>query len=40
MAAMLEEDSHDAAERVLERLSKTTDNVEFLSTLKTDLGQI
>ena len=40
IAAMLEEDSHDAAERVLERLSKTTDNVEFLSTLKTDLGQI
>jgi transcription termination factor Rho len=40
MAAMLEEDSHDAAERVIERLGKTENNVEFLGTLKTDLGQL
>jgi transcription termination factor Rho len=40
MAAMLEEDSHDAAERVIERLSKTENNVEFLGNLKTDLGQL
>jgi transcription termination factor Rho len=37
---MLEEDSHDAAERVIERLSKTENNVEFLGNLKTDLGQL
>ena len=40
MAAMLEEDSHDAAERVIERLGKTENNGEFLGTLKTDLGQL
>ncbi|RLT38745.1 MAG: transcription termination factor Rho [Chloroflexi bacterium] len=34
MAAMLEEDSGDAAERIIERLSRTVDNVEFLATLK------
>ena len=34
MAAMLEEDSGDATERVLERMSKTKNNSEFLLTLK------
>ncbi|TAJ20508.1 MAG: transcription termination factor Rho, partial [Dehalococcoidia bacterium] len=34
MASMLEEDSGDAAERIIERLSRTVDNVEFLATLK------
>lgn len=34
MAAMLEEDSGDAAERVLERLSRTDSNEEFLTSLK------
>jgi transcription termination factor Rho len=37
MASMLEEDTGDAAERVIERLSRTTLNDEFLSTLKTDV---
>ncbi|GMU40526.1 MAG: transcription termination factor Rho [Chloroflexota bacterium] len=36
MAAMIEEDSNDAAERVIERLSKTKSNKEFLATLKGD----
>jgi transcription termination factor Rho len=36
MAAMIEEDSSDAAERVLERLGKTKNNKEFLGTLKGD----
>ena len=34
MASMLEEDSGDAAERVLERLSRTESNDEFLTSLK------
>jgi transcription termination factor Rho len=34
MAAMLEEDSGDAAERVIERLSRTETNEEFLLSLK------
>ena len=34
MAAMLEEDSGDAAERVLERVSRTESNEEFLLSLK------
>ena len=34
MAAMLEEDTSDATERVLERMSKTKNNAEFLLTLK------
>jgi transcription termination factor Rho len=34
MAAMLEEDSGDATERVLDRMSKTSNNAEFLLTLK------
>jgi transcription termination factor Rho len=34
MASMLEEDSGDAAERVLERLSRTESNDEFLMSLK------
>ena len=34
MAAMLEEDSGDAAERVIERLSRTESNEEFLLSLK------
>jgi transcription termination factor Rho len=34
MAAMLEEDSGDAAERVIERLSRTENNEEFLLSLK------
>ena len=34
MSAMLEEDSGDATERVLERMSKTKNNSEFLLTLK------
>ncbi len=34
MASMLEEDSGDAAERVLERLSRTDSNDEFLTSLK------
>mgnify|MGYP006183254155 CR=1 FL=1 len=34
MAAMLEEDSGDATERVLDRMSKTNSNAEFLLTLK------
>ena len=37
MASMLEEDSSDAAERIIDRLSKTQTNSEFLSTLKTDV---
>jgi transcription termination factor Rho len=37
MTSMLEEDSGDAAERVIERLSRTTGNEEFLATLKTDV---
>ena len=37
MASMLEEDSSDAAERIIDRLSKTQTNAEFLSTLKTDV---
>ncbi|MDA1003331.1 MAG: transcription termination factor Rho [Chloroflexi bacterium] len=37
MASMMEEDGSDAAERVIERLSKTKKNGEFLSTLKTDV---
>ncbi len=36
MAAMIEEDSNDAAERVIERLTKTKSNKEFLATLKGD----
>ena len=36
MASMIEEDSGDAAERVIERVSKTKNNKEFLSTLKGD----
>ena len=34
---MMEEDGSDATERVIERLSKTRTNEEFLSTLKTDV---
>ena len=34
MASMLEEDSGDAAERVLERVSRTESNEEFLTSLK------
>jgi transcription termination factor Rho len=34
MASMLEEDSGDAAERVIERLSRTETNEEFLLSLK------
>jgi transcription termination factor Rho len=34
MASMLEEDSGDAAERVLERVSRTETNEEFLTSLK------
>ena len=37
MASMLEEDSSDAAERIIERLSRTQTNAEFLATLKTDV---
>ncbi len=37
MASMLEEDSGDATDRILERLAKTKTNVEFLATLKTDV---
>jgi transcription termination factor Rho len=37
MASMLEDEGSDAAERVIERLSKTKTNDEFLSTLKTDV---
>jgi transcription termination factor Rho len=37
MAAMMEDDGSDATERVIERLSKTKTNGEFLSTLKTDV---
>jgi len=37
MASMLEEDSSDAAERIIDRLSKTQTNAEFLATLKTDV---
>ncbi|MQC17382.1 MAG: transcription termination factor Rho [Chloroflexi bacterium] len=37
MASMLEEDSGDATDRILERMTKTKSNQEFLSTLKTDV---
>ena len=37
MASMLEEDSSDAAERIIDRLAKTPTNAEFLATLKTDV---
>ena len=37
MASMLEEDSGDATDRILERLAKTKTNTEFLATLKTDV---
>ena len=37
MASMLEEQSGDATELVIERLSRTKSNEEFLSTLKTDV---
>ena len=37
MASMLEEDSSDAAERIIDRLSKTPTNAGFLGTLKTDV---
>src|SRR3990170_1463229 len=37
MASMLEEDTSDAAERIIERLSRTTNNAEFLATLKSDV---
>jgi len=37
MASMLEEDSGDATDRILERLAKTKTNAEFLATLKTDV---
>ncbi|MCK9486596.1 MAG: transcription termination factor Rho [Dehalococcoidia bacterium] len=37
MASMLEEDSGDATDRILERMSKTKSNAEFLATLKTDV---
>jgi transcription termination factor Rho len=37
MAAMMEEDGSDATERVIERLTKTKTNGEFLATLKTDV---
>jgi transcription termination factor Rho len=37
MASMLEEDSGDAAERIIERVTRTTKNEEFLATLKTDV---
>ncbi|MPZ98273.1 MAG: transcription termination factor Rho [Dehalococcoidia bacterium] len=37
MASMLEEQSGDATERVIERLTRTKANEEFLSTLKTDV---
>ena len=37
MASMLEEDSGDATDRILERLAKTKNNAEFLATLKTDV---
>ncbi|MEX1021590.1 MAG: transcription termination factor Rho [Dehalococcoidia bacterium] len=37
MASMLEEDSGDATDRILERMTKTKSNGEFLSTLKTDV---
>ncbi len=37
MAAMMEEDTGDAAERVIDRLSRTEKNEEFLGTLKTSV---
>ena len=37
MAAMVEEGGGDATERVLERVSKTENNAEFLQTLKTEV---
>jgi transcription termination factor Rho len=37
MASMLEEDSGDATDRILERMTKTKSNQEFLATLKTDV---
>jgi transcription termination factor Rho len=37
MASMLEEDSGDATERIIERITKTKSNQEFLATLKTDV---
>ncbi len=37
MAAMMEEDTGDAAERVIDRLSRTEKNAEFLGTLKTNV---
>ena len=37
MASMLEEDSSDATDRILERMTKTKTNAEFLGSLKTDV---
>ena len=37
MASMMEEDTGDAAERIIDRLSRTEKNEEFLGTLKTDV---
>ena len=37
MAAMLEDDSGDATDRILDRMTKTKTNEEFLGTLKTDV---
>ncbi len=37
MASMLEDDSGDAAERIIERVTRTPKNEEFLANLKTDV---
>ncbi len=37
MASMMEEDTGDAAERIIDRLSRTEKNEEFLGTLKTNV---
>ena len=36
MAAMLEDNNEEATERVLDRVSRTESNEEFLTTLKTE----
>ena len=36
MASMLEDNNEDATERVIDRVSRTESNEEFLTTLKTE----